>query len=230
MANLTSLTSFFAGIVFCMPPSQVSHRVNRGGALRKFGLATLLGPITGRASVSFNSKLLLGHTLRKVNIDLGLFKNGISLKIAWRKWLWPRRFWGFAKNCRSLSLGNHPLGDSWVVSPLRCFLWPWKSLLFIQIRNKDERSMGYEAHQIYVYHLFMLIHWGWYLSIGFYPHQISCIIMLYPSIQKRILPIGCHVGCPEKCRCHDPLSLDFDWDSMEIFLSSAQTKNGLYGR
>ena len=57
------------------------------------------------------------------------------------KWLWPRRFWAFAKNCRSL-LGNHPLGDSWLVSPLRCF-WPWKSLLFIQIRNKDERSMGY---------------------------------------------------------------------------------------
>lgn len=76
---------FSCFFVFCMPPSLVSHRVNPGGALRNFGLATLLGPITGRASVSFNSKLLLGHTLRKVNIDLGLFKNGISLKIAWRK-------------------------------------------------------------------------------------------------------------------------------------------------
>ena len=65
MANLTSLTRFFAGIAFCMPQSLVSHRVNRGGALRKFGLATLLSPITGRASVSFNSKLLLGHSFTR---------------------------------------------------------------------------------------------------------------------------------------------------------------------
>ena len=28
-----------------------------------------------------------------------------------------------------------------------------------------------------------------YLANGFYPHQKSCIIMLYPSIQKRILPM-----------------------------------------